>query len=369
MAGASFLIYGAYGYTGELIARQAVARGHRPVLAGRDRQKLQALASELGLPSVVLGLEDRGALIRALEPVDAVCHAAGPFVHTSQPLVEACLAAHTSYVDITGELPVFEALFKRQAEARQRGVALMPGVGFDVVPTDCLARFVAERVQGASQLEIAFALLGGPSAGTAKSSFEGLLRGNFVRRAGQLVPIPLGEGIKQVQFSDRRRSALPIPWGDLVTAFVTTGIPDITTYMAIPSLPARVLSRALPLTSRLLPSLARQLARPSLRQAVLSAIDAHVAGPDAHARRKGHAYLWARATAPDGRMHEAWLETTDGYAFTAESAVLALERLAELRPTGVLTPAQAFGADFVLAVSGSVRHESLPASALTANVP
>jgi short subunit dehydrogenase-like uncharacterized protein len=369
MAGASFLIYGAYGYTGELIARQAVARGHRPVLAGRDRQKLQALASELGLPSLVLGLEDRAALIRALEPVDAVCHAAGPFVHTSGPLVEACLAAHTSYLDITGELPVFDALFQHHTQAQRQGVALISGVGFDVVPTDCLARFVADRVEGASQLEIAFAVLGRPSAGTAKSSFEGLLRGNFVRRGGKLQAIPLGEGIKEVQFSDRRRYVLPIPWGDLETAFRTTGIPDITTYMAVPATPARLLARALPLTSRLLPSLARQLARPFPRRAILAAIETHVSGPDESARQSGRAYLWARAAAPDGRAREAWLETADGYAFTAESAVLSLERLAELRPTGALTPAQAFGADFVLSVSGSVRHEQLPVSARTASVP
>src|SRR2546423_520559 len=132
MPGSGFMIYGAYGYTGELIARQALARGHRPLLAGRDGAKLAALARELGLPAVSVGLDQRSALLRALEQVSAVCHAAGPFVHTSEPLVEACLEARVHYLDITGELPVFASIFRRHAEAEERGVALLPGVGFDV---------------------------------------------------------------------------------------------------------------------------------------------------------------------------------------------------------------------------------------------
>jgi short subunit dehydrogenase-like uncharacterized protein len=360
---APFMIYGAYGYTGELIARQALARGHRPLLAGRDRGKLERLASELGLPSRVLGLDDPRALVGALEHVKAVCHAAGPFVHTSAPMLDACLTAGTHYLDITGELPVFQAIFERHAAAEQRGIALIPGVGFDVVPTDCLARFVADQVDGASDLEIAFAVLGRPSAGTAKSSFEGLLRGNFVRRGGKLQEIPLGEGVRELQFSDRRRTVLPIPWGDLESAYRTTGIANITTYMAVPDLPARLLSHALPLSAHLLPKLSRLIGRPRWRGAILSAIEASVTGPDERARARGRTYLWARASAPDGRQREAWLETADGYAFTAESAILALEGIFELHPIGAQTPARAFGADFVLGIAGSVRHEQLPASA------
>jgi short subunit dehydrogenase-like uncharacterized protein len=360
MAGSGFMIYGAYGYTGQLIARQALARGHRPLLAGRDGAKLGALAQELGLPAVSVGLDQRSALLRALEQVSAVCHAAGPFVHTSEPLVEACLEARVHYLDITGEVPVFEAIFRRHAAAEQRGVALLPGVGFDVVPTDCLARFVAQRTPGATELDLALAVLGRMSSGTARSSFEGILRGNFVRRDGKLQQIPFGQGLGEVQFSDRRRAVLPIPWGDLETAFHTTGIPNIRTSLAIPGGVARGLPRAAPV----LPVLMRLLARPWPRRAVLALLESQVAGPDERARSEGRAYLWARASARDGRSTEAWLETCDGYAFTAQSVVLAVEALARTPRAGALTPALAFGADFVLNVSGSVRHEQLPASAL-----
>jgi short subunit dehydrogenase-like uncharacterized protein len=355
-----FMIYGAYGYTGELITRQAMTRGHRPLIAGRQRHKLEQLARELDLPSVCVSLEDPQALRAALSRVDVVCHAAGPFVHTSAPMVEACLAAQTSYVDITGEIAVFRSIFARHSEAERQGVALLPGAGFDVVPTDCLARFVADAVPGATDLTLAFAMRSRPSAGTAKASFEGALQGNFVRRGGELTQIAWGEGVQTVRFSDRSRTTLPIPWGDLETAYRTTRIPNITTLMAVPDSAAQVLSLARPVTQRLLPRLLAGLGATGMRELVLSAIDRYVKNPDLEARRAGRAYLWARASAGTSQSREAWLDTVDGYAFTAESAVLALERVASQRPVGALTPAQAFGADFVLEIGGSVRHERLP---------
>ena len=316
-----------------------------------------------------MSLEDRDALKEALARVDVVCHAAGPFVHTSAPMVEACLAAQTSYIDITGEISVFRSIFARHAEAERQGVALLPGAGFDVVPSDCLARFVADAVPGATELQIAFASLGRPSAGTAKASFEGMVRGNFVRRAGELTEIPWGEGLESVRFSDRTRSALPIPWGDLETAYRTTRIPNITTLMAVPDSAARLLALARPVTQSLMPKLLAGLGSAGVRELVLGAIERYVKNPDAVARRAGRAYLWARASAGNssggstggGLAREAWLETVDGYALTAESAVLALEKIAKNRPVGALTPAMAFGADFVLEVGGTVRHEQLPA--------
>ncbi|MEY2933651.1 MAG: hypothetical protein RL033_4400 [Pseudomonadota bacterium] len=352
----SFLIYGAYGYTGELIARQAVARGHRPLLAGRNEAKLTALARALDLPFVKVGLEETTALLRAVGSVSAVCHAAGPFIHTSRPLVDACLTTGAHYLDITGELPVFESIFRRHAEAERRKVALIPGVGFDVVPSDCLAGFVALAVPDAHELELALFMRGRPSAGTAKASFEGVLRGNYARRDGELQRIPFGRALREVQFSDTRRVVMPIPWGDLTTAFHTTRIPNITTYLAV----SRGLAWGLPLAAPLLPGMLRWLSRPWPRRRMLSLLEAHVGVPDLRQRTEGRGYFWARASNRDGLAQEAWLETADGYAFTAESAVQALEALARSPCVGALTPATAFGTDFVLRLSGSVRYEHLP---------
>lgn len=344
------MLYGASGYTGRLIAEEAVRRGHRPVLAGRSREKLAPVAEPLGLEVAVVGLEDVRGLVSALQGLPLVLHAAGPFVRTSEPMIQACLAAGAHYLDITGEIPVFENTFHHDAEARARGITLMSGVGFDVVPTDCLARFVAERVPGAHELDIAIAALGQASAGTAKSALEQLPSGGRVRRGGALQPWPMGKGARRVRFSDAERTVVPIPWGDLVTAWHTTGIPNITTSMALPRSAARLLRVAYPLLKRL-------MTVDAVRHGAERLIESRVQGPDATARSETRSYLWAEARAADGRRCQAWLDVPEGYAFTAVSAVRAVEEVLAQKPLGAQTPARAFGADFVLSIPGCQRQE------------
>ncbi|KFE68390.1 integral membrane protein (Rhomboid family) [Hyalangium minutum] len=344
------MLYGASGYTGRLIAEEAVRRGHRPVLAGRSREKLAPVAEPLGLEVAVMGLEDIRGLVASLEGLPLVLHAAGPFVRTSEPMVQACLAAGAHYLDITGEIPVFENAFHHDAEARARGITLMPGVGFDVVPTDCLARYVAERVPGAHELDIAITTSGQASAGTTKSALEQLPSGGRVRRGGTLQLWPLGKGQRRVRFSDAERTVIPIPWGDLVTAWHTTGIPNITTYMALPRAAARFLRVTYPLLKRV-------MAVDAVRHGAERLIESRMHGPDATARSESRSHLWAEARAADGRRSQAWLDLPEGYAFTAVSAVRAVEEVLAQKPVGTQTPARAFGADFVLTIPGCQRQE------------
>src|SRR5512143_1216512 len=98
----NFLIYGSYGYTGELVVELAVREGLRPVLAGRNEHKLKAQAARTGLEYRAFRLEDTAAMDAALREVDAVLHCAGPFVHTYRQMVEACLRTRRHYVDISG---------------------------------------------------------------------------------------------------------------------------------------------------------------------------------------------------------------------------------------------------------------------------
>ncbi|MBF5045344.1 saccharopine dehydrogenase [Aggregicoccus sp. 17bor-14] len=343
-----WMLYGASGYTGVLLAEEAVRRGHRPVLAGRTREKLRPLAERLGLEVEAVSLEDAGGLRRALEGCALVLHAAGPFIRTSRPMLRACLDAGVHYLDITGELPVFENTFRHNAEALERAVTLISGVGFDVVPTDCLALHVAEQVPGARELELAFAGPEAPSAGTLKSMLEGVPGGGRVRRNGVLQAWPLGKGAHRVRFSDRTRTVLPIPWGDLETAWHTTGIPDITTSMAMPAPTALALRLTSPLVRRL-------FAVSTVKDATMRLVERRVQGPDADARARGRSFLWARARAADGRAAEAWLETLEGYALTARTGILAVEGVLAGAPHGAHTPARAFGKDFVLQVEGTRR--------------
>lgn len=244
-----WVLYGAYGYTGRLILDVALQRGHRPRLLGRDPQRLRCLAEMHGLAWQAVSLDQVNTLRRALRGASAVLHAAGPFVFTAAPMVKACLAVGAHYLDITGEIPVFEAQFARNAQARAAGVTLISGVGFDVTPTDCLAAFLAQQMPTAVSLELAFASGGGASAGTVKSMLASARqgRGGALRRDGRLIPAPLGRPIRRVPFADRERLTAAIPWGDLSTAWRTTGIPNITTYMAAP--PALI--RWMPLAPRL----------------------------------------------------------------------------------------------------------------------
>jgi len=109
--------YGATGYTGKLAARTAKEKGLEPILAGRNEAKLKALAEPLGFQYRTFDLSDKAKLDKALGEADAVLHIAGPFSATSEPMADASLRARTHYLDITGEIDVFEALAARNAEA------------------------------------------------------------------------------------------------------------------------------------------------------------------------------------------------------------------------------------------------------------
>ncbi len=347
-----WLLYGANGYTGQLIIEEALSRGHRPILAGRSQEKLAPLAEHYGLEMVCVGLEDPGLLAQAIQGFGLVLHAAGPFSRTSDPMLRACLAAGCHYLDITGEIPVFENTFKYDQEARQRGLALISGVGFDVVPTDCMSAYIAKKVPEARELEIAVNSIGQSSPGTAKTMLEGLPNGGLVRRDGKLVPYPLGQGARWIRFAHKERLALPIPWGDLSTAYRTTGIPNITTYFAYPPGMIRWMRLGIPLVRRLLKIT-------SVRSYLERQVELRVQGPGSEARQSDRSHVWVRAANQQAEA-QAWLDTLEGYQFTAAASVRSVEKVLANRPAGALTPAQAFGADFVLEIEGTQRYDRLP---------
>lgn len=357
---ADWLIYGANGYTGRLLVEEAVKRGHRPVLAGRSAAKVAEVAARYQLESHAFDLGQTDKLRAVLHGKALVVHAAGPFAETSAPMVEACIAEGVSYLDITGELEVFAQIFARDGAARIAGIALLPGVGFDVVPTDCLARHVAERVPGATHLEIAIAALGSLSTGTAKSMLRGAGAGGFVRREGKLVAHPFGKGVRTVRFSDRARTVVPIPWGDLETAYRTTRIPNITTLAAISSRAGKALELSWPLLWATGPLSRRVLGSAAFQQRASRWVEQKFPGPDAAARAAGKSWIWARASDDRGSEAQAWLETLEGYTFTAVATVRAVERVLADEPVGALTPALAFGKDFVLELEGTRRLDALP---------
>ncbi len=351
----TWVLYGATGYTGPLIAERAVERGHKPLLMGRSAEKLAALAERLGLEWRAVPLEDAVGLREAIRGRGAVLHAAGPFIRTSAPMVQACLDEQVHYLDITGEPEVFKAVYARHAEAGARGIVLMPGVGFDVIPSNCLVAHVASKVPNAHTLEFALAGLGQPSAGTVKSAVPIILGGGRVFRDGREVSTPLGKGARRVRFSGREAWVAPAPISDLDAAFHATQIPNVTSYYAVPSRFAKLGRIGWPLGVVTLPLVRLALGGGRLDRY----IERKVPGGTAESRAAGHSHLWAKAQGPNGVVAEAWLDTPEGYEFTSHSAVRAVERVLEKKPAGALAPATVFGPDFVLELPGCSRRDSL----------
>ena len=334
------LIYGANGYTGELIVEESITRGIRPVIAGRRAESLATLAAKYTLDTRVASLDDPAALASLLSGVRVVLHCAGPFFRTSKPMLRACLAAGVHYLDITGEIGVFEACKAKHEDARKAGIVVMPGVGFDVVPTDCLAARLAERMPDANLLELAFAGGGGFSRGTLKTMVLGSPQGGAIREQGRIMKVPVGWKTQSIAFRDKTRTAVTIPWGDVSTAYWSTKIPNIHTYLALPPSAGGMM--------RMMRIVGPMMGIPFVQRLVERQIDARVSGPSAELRASARMHVWGRVTHADGRTIEGTAETPEGYRLTAIAAVESARRVLDVAPTaGYHTPSSAFGAGFL----------------------
>lgn len=339
-----WMIYGANGYTGKLIAERAVREGLTPILAGRDAEKIRPLAQKLGLQWRAFPLT-ADKIDTGLKGISLVLHCAGPFAKTSAPMVAGALRNRVHYLDITGEIGVFEKVLAQDKEAQQAGVSLIPGVGFDVVPTDNLAATLAKRLPGATHLEIAFDPNGKASQGTLKTAVEMLAKGGRIRKEGKLLFVPLAHEVKQVTFSHRTRTVAAIPWGDVSSAYFSTTIPNITCYMAQP----KAVIRAMQASRRV-----SRLAGLGIVQKGLSKlIESTVSGPTEAERKNGKCYLWAKVSRGNQSV-SAQLEVAEGYEFTVLAALASVRHLMENPDLkGALTPSQAFSESFVMTLPGS----------------
>jgi short subunit dehydrogenase-like uncharacterized protein len=333
------MIYGANGYTGRLIARHAVERGLKPTLAGRNAEAIEKLAQELELPAATFSL-DEAQLAGRLAGHTAVLHCAGPFSQTARQMMNACIAAGADYLDITGEIEVIELAHALDARAKEAGVSVIPAVGFDVVPSDCLAAMLANRLPAARVLQLAFTAMGGLSPGTTKTMLEAMPAGGRARIDGEIRAVPTAWKTMEVPFRERRQMCVTIPWGDVASAYYSTGIPNIEVYTSIPPGQIKSLRRfrfLLPMLSlKPLQALARRW------------VDRNVKGPSAEELASGTSSLWGRVSDDRGNHASATLETLSGYQLTALTAVAALERsLRRETPRGFSTASQAFGKEFI----------------------
>lgn len=344
-----FLLYGAYGYTGKLITELAAQYGLRPVLSGRNPEKLQSLAAEHGLEYLALDLNNQAALEAALERFPLVLHAAGPFKYTAKPMMEACLATGTHYLDITGEIEVFELAHSFDSAASAKNKMIMSGVGFDVVPTDCLAAYLKKKLPDAVELRLAYASLrGGISKGTASTVIESMGRGSYRRIDGVITAVPLGEHAMTVDFGPKKLFVMSIPWGDVSTAYYTTGIPNI-----------EVLTSVHPKTYKKVKwqqHFGWLLRSPLVKNYLRKQLDKRPAGPSAEKRQKASSVIWGEVKNAAGKIETARLETIEGYTLTAHTSLMITKRVLEgdFKP-GFQTPAGCYGPDLIIEVEGTRR--------------
>ena len=343
------LVYGSYGYAGALVVENAVDAGFSPVLAGRSAEKVERQAMDLGLDYRVFSLEHPEVIEARIADADAVLNCAGPFSETAAPLIAACLETGTDYLDLAGEIDALEATAARDSEAESAGVTLLPGVGFDVVPTDCLAAHLEAELPSATRLTLAVDGLGTFSPGTVKSIVDEFPRACAVREDGEVRDVPAAHRTRTFDFGGgEEKSAVTVPWGDVSTAYYATGIPNVEVYATVPEFAVEAMRRTRPLTP--------VLGFGPVKEALKRLADAVVAGPTADQRARSTTRVWGEVENDDGDRAAARLRTPDTYDVAGRTAVEAARRVVgDEAPTGFQTPASAFGPDFVLSFDGIER--------------
>ena len=348
-----FLLYGANGYTGKLIAKLASIYNLQPILAGRTEAHVKQLADALQLPYRIIDLDNAEQLQSALSEVKLVLHAAGPYVYTAKQMIVACLQTGVHYIDINGDISVFEMLKKYNADSKEKNIMIMPGVGFDVVPTDCIALQLKNKMPDATTLKLAFASIGGGlSHGTAITMAGKIGEGGAVRENGKIVRKPLGQKGMWVNFGagsgggEKKLFVMTIPWGDISTAFSTTGIPNIETYTGMAPKVYRILKFQWAFNWILRTNFVRNILKKKIK--------AKPGGPSDEERKKSSTLVWGEVRNASGKTITACISCLDGYSLTAHSSLIITKKILEgnYKP-GYQTPAGCYGENLIMEVPGT----------------
>lgn len=343
-----WMIYGANGYTGQMIVKEAVRRGMRPVIAGRNQDAIQSMAEELRLEYRVFELSEVGLAMEGLTDMDLVLNCAGPFSSTAEPMMRACIESKVHYLDITGEISVFELAQEMSSQAKKKKIIMCPGVGFDVVPTDCMAASLKAALPDADRIALGFDSRSGLSAGTAKTTVEGMKMGGRIREDGEIKPVPLGYKTREINYGQGTKFSVTIPWGDVSTAFHSTGIRNIEVYIPSSTKSVRMMKAA---------NLARPIIGMNLVQDLLKRKAAKVEGPNDTEREGSPAHVWGEASNPEGQKVVGRMKTANGYDLTvrASLAIATYVLMEKNLQGGTYTPSRLMGADFAERLEGSER--------------
>jgi short subunit dehydrogenase-like uncharacterized protein len=344
------LIYGATGFTGALVTRVALELPAELVLAGRDPARIEAVARPLGLAFRAFGLDRPTEIVDALADIDVVLNSAGPLVDTAAPLIEGCLASRAHYLDVTGELSVFVEAQRHDAAARQRGVMIMPGAGFWIVASDCLAADVANLLPGAKYLRLGCSGSEMFSRGSLRTVFRAMRGQIFIRRSGRLCSVPIGRLERRFDFGDGEQASTAVSLPDVFTAYFTTGVPNIEAYLE-----AGLLGRTVGMIGV---GLTAAVGAIGLRQLLDLGLAAWPERPSDSVRTNARQTLVMEAEDGWRRTRRIRLQTSDGYTFTAAAAAAVARRVIEgdFAP-GFQTPGKLYGPELALSIPNTYRED------------
>ena len=336
-----WLIYGANGYTARQIVYKAVEKGLRPILAGRNAQKICNFSQETKLSCRIFDLKSP-IKDEFLNDIYLVVNCAGPFSQTAQPLLEACYRTKTHYIDVSGELKSFEDIFANAGVWQHRGLTVIPGSGFDVVPSDCLAAFLKNKLPDATSLTIGIKINGTrPSHGTLRSLAEAIALGGKIRLDGKLKKVPNAWKTKLIPFSDQSSLSVSMPLAELSSCWHSTRIPNIQTFFSVKTKELRYIKM-----SRLTRPL---LFIPLVLEWVKKQIGVIYEAPHPRILQKGSAVVWGEVRNAHGKAKSLRLKTDEAYHFTAQSTLcIAQKILAGDIDAGVYSPSMALGPEFIL---------------------
>lgn len=315
------LVYGAYGYTGSMVAEHLVAMNQNIVISGRNPTKLETLRKNLNVSSIALSLESSEHLDTVLSRFDIVINCAGPFHRTAEPLMTAAIRTKTHYLDISAELDSYKIAEELCQEAMNSNVLLMPGCGGSVAMIGCLTAFAKTTLPEPISVKAALHVSGAMSKGSAVSASENLSPTLYIRKAGKLI-----EGgntsSRQFDFGFSVLDCFSVTLPDVMTLWRDTKASDISTYVHVSgnAFPAGDLN--------------------SLNE-----------GPTQQERDSNRYHASVKLADTHGTKVTAVLETINGYSFTPLAAALAAKNVAEGKfEPGFRTTAELWGHEFILQI-------------------
>lgn len=335
------MVYGANGYSAQLIIEELIARNIKPVLAGRNEDAVKRVAKKFSCEYRIFDLNDEPKTISSLKDIHTVLNCAGPFKNTAKDMIDACLQTRTNYLDITGEMPVHAYAFGCDRQAKEKGIVILPSAGFDIIPTDCLAKRLSEQMPDAKYLKLGLLNKKGKiSRGTLLTTLDFLNGTGRIRRDGKIIESPIGEYTITVKCDNFAFNGISIPWGDVFTSYISTGIPNVEVYLGVPKIVIHF--------KNFLLLVIKLLKIPFVKKLVQNFIGKNFTGPDKQNRDAAETFIWGRVENEKGEMLEEVYQVMEGYNLTAKGGAECATRIlnGEVKP-GTHTPSLAFGSKFM----------------------